>query len=246
MEDLVHPGSAFVRVFHPSEGLAPDDIKMADGQKLKTRKAYLNSVCKMRPRNEYYQTHHWHAGWKNPGLDCGTNKYMHVYWFPHWSGELFLNLWHYYMRQRYLLKCNHPLAFVTKSGSPYTIREFKRAHARAVKQIGLVPAKMNGTTPHGHRHEYAQRVTRGISQLPGLKNNFLSRKILMKVLHQNSEKSSEAYTEIRSIDETCRLLNRASDCMKEHSEISREMFRLLNNDGFDFVYDNKAKRKYPI
>jgi len=44
----------------------------------------------------------------------------------------------------------HPFLFVSfrnlQHGEPYTIDAYSDAHARAVRRIGLVPAKLNGTT----------------------------------------------------------------------------------------------------
>ena len=42
-----------------------------------------------------------HAGWKGNLLDSKAH-FMHLHWFPTWSGELFLSLWNAYLIQRAL------------------------------------------------------------------------------------------------------------------------------------------------
>ncbi|WP_374496815.1 tyrosine-type recombinase/integrase [Vogesella indigofera] len=110
---------------------------------------------------------------------------MHVHWAPCWAGELFWKLWVFYMAQRDQLNPDHPYAFVTREGKPYSIDAFEEAHAKSVKRIGLVPAKALGTTPHAHRHAYGQRLSD--LQLDAI--------FLQKALHYKSLESQTVYTE---------------------------------------------------
>lgn len=181
---------ALVRVYHPIDGAAPKDFKMPNGRPFSNRQAYLS----MRhpgyiPRN--LATGTYHAGWKNPKLTDENQNYLHVHWFPLEAGRYFLQAWRLYMLQRLRAKITadeHPFLFVSfrgkQRGKPYTIDAFREAHARAVRRIGLVPAKGNGTTEHGHRHAYGQRAA-------GAK---LDKKSLQAGLHHNSIESQDAYT----------------------------------------------------
>ena len=189
IHDVIHddtaPGTALVKVYHPSLGQAPVDRRDAKGKTVAgDRASYLRDTCGLLPRNEYKSTHRLHAGWKDNALDS-KQHFMHVHWAPHWAGELFWKLWVFYMAQRDRLNPDHPLAFVTLAGKPYSIDAFEDAHAKAVQRIGLLPAKALGTTPHGHRHAYGQR-------LAGLK---LDPIFLKTALHHKSLESQIVYTE---------------------------------------------------
>jgi integrase len=89
------------------------------------------------------------------------------------------------MAQRTQLRCDHPYAFVTQEGKPYSIDSFERQHRRAVERIGLTVAKAMGTSPHGHRHAYGQALT-------AAKIDPISRK---KALHHKALESQVVYTE---------------------------------------------------
>ena len=58
-------------------------------------------------------------------------------------------------------------------------------HAKAVERIGLIPAKVLGTTAHGHRHAYGQ----------GLAKAKLGALVIKKAMHHSSLESQEIYTE---------------------------------------------------
>lgn len=185
LPDPYHPERAYVRVFHPEEGLAPQDWLDAKGKPLHcNRTAYLKGKYGLMPRKRYYPTDAMHAGWKGNVLEA-DGKFMPVFWCPTWTGELFMKLWVLYMAKRSRLRCDHPFAFVTETGKPYAIDDFVGQHARAVERIGLVVAKMLGTSVHGHRHGYGQRIT-------DYELDPLARK---KALHHNSLKSQVVYTE---------------------------------------------------
>ena len=165
--DDTAPGVALVKVHHPSLGRAPPDLFDANGKPVTCDRAtYLRDKFGLPPRTDYKSSHTLHAGWKGNALDS-EQQCMRVHWVPRGAGELFWKLWVLYMAQRDQLNPDHPYAFVTLQGKPYSIDAFEDAHARAVKRIGLIPAKARGTTPHGHRDAYGQVRTRRPSGLAG-------------------------------------------------------------------------------
>lgn len=87
-----------------------------------------------------------------------------AYWFLPEMGELFMKLWLRYLSQLAMVKRNHPFAFVNLRGGtlgePYSLSKYHEAHAAAIERIGLTPSKALGTTPHGHRHAYGNRLMR--------------------------------------------------------------------------------------
>jgi len=202
--DPLHPGRAMVRIYHPSEGLAPNDWLDAKGKRIKcNREAYLRGKYGMRPRDQYFSTDQLHAGWKGNLLES-TQNYMHVHWFPTWSGELFLKLWNVFIIQRALKDCNHPFAFVTGAGNPYSLDTFMTNHARAVKRIGLEPSKILGTTPHGHRHAYGQRMV--VADIdPSIRK---------KALHHKSLTSQAVYSEMKQTSVSA-IFDRATRTLAE-------------------------------
>ncbi|WP_255991688.1 gamma-mobile-trio recombinase GmtY [Chitinolyticbacter albus] len=205
--DDTAPGEALVKVYHPSHGQAPGDLRDAKGKPVACDRAtYLRNKHGLLPRTDYKSSHTLHAGWKGNALDS-KQHFMHVHWAPRWAGELFWKLWVFYMAQRDQLNPDHPYAFVTREGKPYSIDAFEDAHAKAVKRIGLVPAKALGTTPHGHRHAYGQRL----SDL-GLDAIFLK-----KALHHKSLESQAVYIEPDRVK-----LNRAIDAAMARSEKSND------------------------
>lgn len=185
LPDPFNPDCAYVRVFHPCEGAAPHDIQDAKGCSIScNRGMYLRLKYGMRPRNLYASTDQLHAGWKGNALDS-KDHFMNVNWFPTWAGKVFMKLWVLYMAERAQKRCNHPFAFVTKEGKPYAIDSFGRQHRRAVERIGLITAKALGTSPHGHRHAYGQR----------LNDTDIDPIFIKKALHHKSLESQLVYTE---------------------------------------------------
>lgn len=185
LPDPKNPKCAWVRVFHPSQGKAPNDWKDEKGQSIRCdRAAYLRGKWGMLPRTYHPSTHTLHAGWKDNALDS-SGHYIDVNWFPSWAGELFWMLWVFYMAQRAQLRCDHPFAFVTLEGKPLGKSAFEKAHNAAVERIGLTPAKTLGTSPHGHRHAYGQRLTEAnIDPI-----------VRKKAFHHKSLESQSVYTE---------------------------------------------------
>jgi hypothetical protein len=207
--DPLKPDEACVRVYHPIDGAAPKDFRGPDGRYLPNREAYLRARYPgYRPRNK--ETGNRKAGWKNSKLDDTTQNFMHVHWLPAGiGGRLFMQAWKLYMYQRMRARIgadHHPFLFVSfrgpQHGEPYTIDAYRDAHARAVRRIGLTPAKMNGTTEHGHRHAYGQRARRG-----GVDDI-----VTQKGMHHKSIESQAVYTE-PSILEVTHALEKANEAL---------------------------------
>jgi hypothetical protein len=204
MEDPFRPGSALVRIYHPSEGAAPPDLFDQYGNPIQcTREEYLLKKYGLKPRNKYPKKHRYHASWKDPLLNDPEQKYMHVFWFPLFWGRVFWVLWGHYLQQLVQIERDHPFAFVNlwdgKIGDLYSMESFsketregkveKGAHARAVARIGLTPAKAEGTTAHGHRHRYGWWVDHaGPGNSPAE-----TAKIKQLAFHHKSIESQEVY-----------------------------------------------------
>jgi hypothetical protein len=177
-----------VRIYHPEEGLAPADWIDAKGKPfVGNRNVYLRGKYAMRSRTQYPKGGSLHAGWKNPHLDHQRDLYLQVHWFPRDWGRLFNKLWNLYLLQLVQVERQHPFAFVSfdgkRRGEPYSIASYRDAHTRAVERIGLIVAKMEGTTEHGHRHAYGQRVKATKDPL-----------IIKAALHHRSLESQLVYT----------------------------------------------------
>lgn len=171
-----------VRIYHPSNGRLPDDIVGYTN-----RMDYLSRRYRMLPRNKYIKSHSLHSGWKEPLLSEGADGYIEVHFFPmKMSKEFLYNYMMYLKHQRVdpLPGADHPYAFTNTQGSPETVKNFNRQHRDAVNRIGLVHAKRLGTTEHGHRHAYGQRLT----------NAGLNEVVIQKAMHHKSLESQEVYT----------------------------------------------------
>lgn len=203
--DPADPSSALVLIHHPSAGAAPEDWRSTLGKPIRgNRAAYLASKWAMTPRTQLMGRDH--AGWKNPLLD--GEYYMRAWWFCPAYGKWFLQLWQSYMREVAMADRNHPFAFINLDREPvgdmYCIEVFTKAHAAAVRRIGLEYGKNFGTTPHGHRHSYAQRLRRSDVDK-------IDRK---RFLHHCSLDSQEPYTEPTTA-ESIATLQVASRRMRE-------------------------------
>ena len=191
-DDPLRPFEALVRIYDPIDGAAPKDFRGPNGRNLPNREAYLKARYPgYRPRNR--ETGNRRAGWKNPRMTNSAQNYMQVHWLPAGiGGRFFLQAWRLYMYQRLRAQIGaekHPFLFVSfrdaQRGEPYTKDAFQDAYDRAVRRIGLIPAKMNGTTPHSNRHAWGQRSNRG--KLDPL--------LIQRGLHQKSPESQLVYTQ---------------------------------------------------
>lgn len=187
------PAQAVVRIYHPSEGAAPEDWCDVDGKLARNRADYLAGRYKRVPRHQCVGQEF--AGWKCNLLDSSRTHSMTVTWRSASYGQVFLTLWRLWLAERITFDCFHPYAFIsTKKGQrygrapgrPYSIVAFKQAHKRAIERIGLAASKVNGTTPHGHRHAMGQYLTEIEIPPAGIQ----------KILHHTSLTSQEPYTRI--------------------------------------------------
>lgn len=180
---------AYVRIYHPSEGLAPQSSIDERGRTVRSNRAtWLHNKYGLGPRNKLLATDRHFAGWKDLRLDDKISRSVTVQWFPRSSGRLFLKLWEQYLVERANLpaaavEC-HPFAFCSKSGLPYSIRSFNKNYAIACKRIGLEASEIFGTNVHGHRHAYGQRLA----------DNGVSPLVIMKCMHHKSLLSQLTYT----------------------------------------------------
>ncbi len=212
MPDPEDPQLALVRVFHPTEGSAPKDFRGPDGKFLPNREAYLRLKYNLLPRTQYRGNRH--AGWKNPKMDDGKQNYMHVFWFPRWWGYLFMKAWKLYMLQRAWVPVPdaHPFLFVSfrnnQCGEMYTLDAFRDSHSRAVRKIGLPVAKDLGTTEHGHRHAYGQRMS----------SAGVDKRIIQTCMHHKSPESQEPYT-VPTIERVTRELAKANEALTDDEQL---------------------------
>ena len=202
--DPEDPNLAVVRIYHPSEGRAPRDFKNpTTGKYITDRASYLLLKYGLRPRNMYSAQDKRFAGWKEPRLDNDEDKYMHVYWMSKEWGYIFMYVWKMYMAKRLRngIKDTHPFAFVAHSpkelGEMMPLSTQRESHEKAVKKIDLIVGKNYGTTPHGHRHAYGQR----------LKNANIDARIIRVAMHHKSIESHKVYTEPTVADVTASLNN---------------------------------------
>jgi len=165
-EDPTAPDRALVRLYDPKEGQAPDNPRLPNGKRLPNREAYLRTFFPgYSPRNDGLGN--YHAGWKGIAYSSKEN-YFQIIWFPSSRGELFLNAYRMYMRQRAhfgLTGSRHPFAFVSHHGKyrgePFSIRAFASKWKRAMGILGLPLSKEAGTTHHGPRHGLVTRAKAG-------------------------------------------------------------------------------------
>lgn len=194
---------------HPEYGLAP-------GGKT-NRAAYLQSQYGLQPRNRLVKaTDPLFLGWKNGLITDPHRRCFEVFFYPYEAGQVFAGLWRdYHLKQRVKPKAGeaHPYAFTNRDGQPYSHRMFRKAHKLAVKRVGLMYEKMEGTTPHGHRHAFGQRLA----------GDCASQLTIRNAMHHVSLESSLVYTqptstqmrqELRDLEERMRLRHAyPSDCL---------------------------------
>jgi hypothetical protein len=193
MEDPAHKGSALVFIHHPSWGNAPADPGWLDesgrsrgGQRVE----YLAERYGLCPRDWILSTSS--AGWKGGMHESKYGGYYkQAYWFVPEFGELFWDIWNLYVEQVMRIDPairNHPFAFMNVMREPigevYKIGKFQTSHAAAVQRIGLLPAKYLGTSEHGHRHAFAQR----------LRKAGLSEEMIRRFMHHSDVSSQDVYT----------------------------------------------------
>lgn len=194
IEDPAAPGSALVLIHHPAWGTAPNDplwVDASGASRKGNRAEYLAEVFGLSPRD-------WvlgpiAAGWKGGMHESQFGGYYkQAYWFVPEFGQLFWKLWHLYIEQ--VLEIDpalraHPYAFMNIARAPlggiYKMGKFEASHSAAVMRIGLVPSKQLGTSIHGHRHGYAQRLRRA----------GVPKEMIRRFLHHTDLSSQEVYTQ---------------------------------------------------
>lgn len=179
-------GRAVVRVHHPQESSTEYLDQVTGSIKLIKREEYLKMLGMM-PRNVASRSHR--AGWKNPAIKRdGAYLYFQVEWFPRVYGDVFLAIYKMYITYS-RPKSPSPHLFLTEEGDtcgdPYSLSQYNKKLAAAIRRIGLMPSKTAGTTSHGLRHMYGQR----------LKNAGIGEKIRQRCMHHKSPLSTHVYTE---------------------------------------------------
>ncbi|MFL9886238.1 gamma-mobile-trio recombinase GmtY [Paraburkholderia agricolaris] len=198
--DPQNPRQARVLIHHPQYGTAPADWCDERGRARKSNRAeYLAQRFGLVPRTDLMDRRH--AGWKG-GMHDGP-YYKQAYWFVPEYGEWFLELWNCYLKQLAHFDRDHPFAFVNLRRAPYgamyTLTQYNKAHAAACRRIGLQVGKVLGTTPHGHRHAYGQRLKRAGIEKP----------MIRRFMHHASVESQEVYTQA-SFGEARKALEQAA------------------------------------
>lgn len=184
------PGSALVRIHHPSESRVLTFDPIAGRETFIKRGNYLKPLG-YAPRHLLHGKER--AGWKDPLLirDSETKSlYMEAYWFPQGYGELFWQLYKAYLVIR--PRTSHPFLFVTergeRTGEPYKIAQYEKKLKRAVERIGLIYSKSQGTTSHGFRHRYGHDL-----RVAGIE-----RETRQKLMHHKNPNSTDQYGQILS------------------------------------------------
>lgn len=180
-EDVTFEDSeVIVRAYHPRDGLAPDGT---------SRAAYLQKYYGLEPRNSLVKTiDPLFLGWKSPLITDRARRCFEVFFYPYEKSIEFAQMWRdYFSTQRVEPAKNkrHPYAFTNQNGDPYTHRMYRKAHRLANQRINVPISKLLGTTPHGHRHAYGQRLG-GDGATP---------LVLMIAMHHTSIESAKVYTE---------------------------------------------------
>lgn len=186
---------AIVRIYHPSEGAAPDS-------RYRNRREYLAREFGLKPRTDYMRSKRLHSGWKGPLL-TDQRKFFQVQFFPPEKASEFLLVWRDYLLHQRVEPSSldgHPYAFTNSKGQPETLKNYQRLHADAVRRIGLQHSKDLGTTEHGHRHAYGYRLA----------NHGFSQVEIQKAMHHKSPDSCLVY--IQPSDGEIRDRMRSIEC----------------------------------
>jgi integrase len=195
-------GEIIVRVYHPEIGRAPDGKS--------NRATYLQKRFCLLPRNRLVKSiDPLFLGWKDSLITDESRKCFEVFFFPHEAGEAFARLWRdYHLKQRIKPKAGaeHPYAFTNNEGRCYSHLMFRKSHKLAVARVGLEYGKFHGTTPHGHRHSYGQRMA--AAQAPPL--------VIKTAMHHKSIESSKTYTEPKSSDLRRRMIELELQLTEQH------------------------------
>jgi integrase len=113
--------------------------------------------------------------------------YMPVFWYPAHYGKLFLKLFRLYLEHE-RPRSELPWLFLTENGLPMTAKAYAEQHRAAIIRYGMTPQKASGTTPHGHRHAYGQRLQNAADR------HLITNKTIQVCMHHRSILSQGVYT----------------------------------------------------
>lgn len=203
------PTIAFVAIHHPRLGLAPSGWQEnREKHNRGNRAQYLAEKWAMVSRDDLVDRKF--SGWKHPMLD--DKYFMQAWWFDPVYGQWFLQIWNEYIKQVVQTDRDNPYAWVNMDRSPkggmYCLDTFTASHQAAVMRVGLPYGKKYGTTPHGHRHSYAQRLRRA----------GITGQLLQKFMHHCSPDSQEAYI-APTTKETFEAIAKATELARSQSGI---------------------------
>lgn len=194
LDDPEDPNQVIIRLYHPEDGKAPNN--WSGKSRLKTRAAYLYEQYGIKPRSLLTGTAR--VGWKTRVVDHKDN-YIQLHWFPSYLGQIFKQLWQEYLLAILPIEKHHPYAFISFSkntlGQPLTLNAFNQNYKAALARIGYQNSKVEGLSPHAHRHAYGRRlVNAGLDPL-----------LIKKALHHASLISQTVYTQlgVRDVSNAC-------------------------------------------
>ena len=210
-----------IRVYHPTEGLAPDWWRLKEKLPHAYRRLFLQKKYQMASRWKHPNLR-LRAGWKNNVITSKGN-YMNVFL----TGgivvkETFFGLFRRYMqvRKEPLKGREHPFLFTNKNGDPLSMESYGDAHKIAVTKIGLSTLLEDGGAKHSHRHAYKQRlVDMGLSKL--------ERK---KCLHHSCEESQDEYGKTLGKEEIEKALDSGVAQLEEVYKIPDILQDKVNQD----------------
>jgi len=207
-QDPGDPTLTHVRVYHPVDGEIEYRHPVTGNTVRTNRAAYLQIVYQRRPLT-------WadESGWKGAMLQRG-GLYRQVFWFPQDYARVFMALYRMYLEHVRPVTVKHPWLFVTEVGEPMTPDAYKKRFATAVRRIGLRPCKAEGTTPHGLRHAYGQRLQDAVDAGQISRKEFQTAMAHRSILSQESYNEREAH-KVQLALATVSLANPATELLEE-------------------------------
>ena len=192
VDDVIpNKGLEQVRVYHPTEGLAPQWYRDSTNNSFCTRKQFLSEKYGIKDRLTATEKK-YHAGWRDPVVSK-VGKYFPVFFFGDSIDDVFYKLFRMYVEEQRVKPLpgrGHPFLFTNKNGDPLSIKSFVEKHKRAVQKIGIRPYLESGGSPHSHRHAYGQRLADAKSSCPDI-DEF----IIKGAMHHGSIESQKTYTD---------------------------------------------------
>lgn len=192
VDDIIpNEGLEQVRVYHPTEGLAPQWYRDSTNNPFCTRKQFLLGKYGLQDRLSSNKKA-YHAGWKNPVVSK-VGKYFPVFFFGDNIERVFYKLFRLYVEEQRISPMpgrEHPFLFTNRNGDPLSIKSFVEKHKIAVKKIGLRPYLESGGSPHSHRHSYGQRLADAKNICPDV-----DELVIKGAMHHGSIESQKTYTE---------------------------------------------------